>query len=55
MTFRMFNTCTADKALTMRYGKLATKLTATKRAAAVKEFRFFETANTNRRMFSRIA
>ena len=55
MTIRILKALTADKSLDMRYGKLANKLTATKRSPAVKDFRFFETANVNRRIFSRIA
>lgn len=55
MTFQIFTTRTDDKSLTMRYGQLAAKLTATKRAPAVREFRFFEAANFNRRTLSRLA
>lgn len=55
MTFRLLKACTKNATVEMRYRKLATNLTATKRSPTVKEFTFFAAVNCNRRIFSRIA
>ncbi len=55
MTFQFLKARTKDATVEMRYRKLSTKLTASKRSQIVKEFRFFESVNENRRIASRIA